>query len=79
MAEPKPPTVTRNSYRQYLGKLEPHDAHAPRFDSENISEFLDKAETYKQYKDELRELYAGQDEFRQRGTRAFIESYVKEV
>ncbi|KAL7780528.1 hypothetical protein CFE70_010552 [Pyrenophora teres f. teres 0-1] len=118
MAEPEPPTATRNSYRQYLGKLEPHDAHAPRFDGENISEFLDEydfeadrvdwpqefrkkqlpyfctqkykafvrklpsyygAETYEQYKDELRELYAGQDEFRQRGTRAFIESYVKEV
>ncbi|KAK1913067.1 hypothetical protein P3342_005003 [Pyrenophora teres f. teres] len=42
MAEPEPPTATRNSYRQYLGKLEPHDAHAPRFDGENISEFLDE-------------------------------------
>ncbi|KAK1918286.1 hypothetical protein P3342_001203 [Pyrenophora teres f. teres] len=42
MAEPKPPTATRNSYRQYLGKLESHDAHAPRFNGENILEFLDE-------------------------------------
>ncbi|KAF7452269.1 hypothetical protein PtrM4_128070 [Pyrenophora tritici-repentis] len=117
MAEPGQPAA-RDSYRQYLGKLEPHDVHAPRFDGENISEFLDEydfeadrvgwpeelrkkqlpyfctqkykafirklpsyygIESYQEYKEELRELYAGQDEFRQRGTRAFIENYVKEV
>ncbi|KAG9382496.1 rve domain containing protein [Pyrenophora tritici-repentis] len=101
MAEPGQPAA-RDSYRQYLGKLEPH-VHAPRFDGENISEFLDEYDfeadrvgwpeelrkkqlpyfctqkSYQEYKEELRELYAGQDEFRQRGTRAFIENYVKEV
>ncbi|KAI1680133.1 hypothetical protein KJE20_10773 [Pyrenophora tritici-repentis] len=41
MAEPGQPAA-RDSYRQYLGKLEPHDVHAPRFDGENISEFLDE-------------------------------------
>ncbi|EUC27208.1 hypothetical protein COCCADRAFT_112308, partial [Bipolaris zeicola 26-R-13] len=81
--------IASETYRQttvYQGRLEPTDANAPKFDGRNITEFLeeycfecDRAVTWADFQTELKSLYAGQDENRKRGTRVFIENYVREV